>query len=276
MNPSTVLDKIRKSQFAFGTALQLTDGTLFEMTAQLGFDAIWLDLEHHATSEIQAQEFIRAARAGGRSDVVVRPAKGEFAKMARLLELGAHGVMYPRCESASEAAEVVRWAKFAPIGERGFDGAGADGDFMSHPMKQYLERANSNTFIIAQVEDERSLQRCDEIIAVPGIDMMMLGPADLTVLSGRPGEFHHPLIVEAQQRVAASARAAGKHWASTAFSMEHAGQLKQAGASLVFHGADIVFVRRGLVAIKEAFERLAGDSAPLVAPGNSGVSCAAN
>jgi 4-hydroxy-2-oxoheptanedioate aldolase len=256
MKPSIVLERIRHSQTAFGTALQLIDGAIFEMTALMGFDAIWLDLEHHSPSDQQAQELIRAARAGGPTDVVVRPGKGEFARMARLLESGARGVMYPRCESAAEAAEVVRWGKFAPIGERGFDGAGADGEYLSHPMTKYLEHANASTFIIAQVEDERALASSDEIIRVPGIDMLMLGPADLTVLTGNPGQFRHPTILEAQQRVASSARAVGKHWASTAASIEHAAELKDLGASLIFHGADILFVRRGLATVKEAFDRI--------------------
>lgn len=279
MKPSIVLERIRHNQTAFGTALQFVDGAVFEMTALMGFDAIWLDLEHHSPSEQQAQELIRAARAGGPTDVVVRPGKGEFAKMARLLESGARGVMYPRCESAAEAAEVVRWGKFAPIGERGFDGAGADGEYLSHPMTKYLEHANASTFIIAQVEDERALARSDEIIRVPGIDMLMLmlGPADLTVLTGNPGQFRHPTILEAQQRVASSARAAGKHWASTASSIEHATELKNLGASLIFHAADILFVRRGLATMKEAFDHLtsAGIEGKDTRPASeAGASCA--
>ena len=268
MNPSKVLEKIGLGATAFGTSLQLLDPAVFEMTASLGFDAIWLDLEHHAVNEAQAADLIRAARSGGQTDVVVRPGKGEFARMARLLEAGAHGVMYPRCESPEEAAEVVRWAKFAPLGERGFDGAGADGDYMAHPMTEYLRRANANTFIIVQVENERSLERCDEMIAVEGVDMLMLGPADLTVLTGRPGEFDHPTIRDAFRRIAASARAAGKSWASTSMSLEHARELAEMGASLVFHGADIVFVRRGLMVAKSALldKTDSSDRIPMATP----------
>lgn len=278
MYPSNVLQKIRRSETAFGTSLQFIDPAVFELTASLGFDAIWLDLEHHSLSDYQAQELMRGARAGGATDIVVRPGKGEFMRMARLLEAGAHGVMYPRCESAAEAAEVVRWGKFAPIGERGFDGAGADGDYMAHSMMDYINRANANTFLIIQVEDERSIADCDEMIAVPGIDMLMLGPADLTVLSGNAGQFDHPLINEARQRVAEAAKAVGKHWAATSMSLDHARQLSEAGASLVFNGADIVFLRRELVALRDGFSKCctAGhvnqsqDSVPVAV----GVSCA--
>ncbi len=259
MNPSKVLERLRLGETAFGTALHLADPAVFEMTGAIGFDAIWLDLEHHALSVAQAQELIRAARAGGPTDVVARPGKGEFMRMARLLEAGAHGIMYPRCESPEEAAEVVRWSKFAPLGERGFDGANADSDYMALPMVDYLRRANANTFVIVQVEDERSIARCEELIRVEGVDMLMLGPADLSVLLERPGQFDHPTIVDAQRRVAAAAKAAGKHWASTSMSIDHARQLAQMGAGLVFHGADIVFVRRGMSSLREAINQIVAD-----------------
>lgn len=256
MYTSNVMQKLRRGETSFGTSLQLIDPAIFELAASLGIDAIWLDLEHHSLSDYQAQELMRSARAGGATDIVIRPGKGEFMRMARLLEAGAHGIMYPRCESAAEAAEVVRWSKFAPIGERGFDGAGADGGYMAHSMVDYIDRANRNTFLIIQVEDERSIAKCDEMIAVAGIDMLMLGPADLSVLSGNAGQFHHPLISEARQRVADAAKAAGKHWAATSMSLEHARQLSEAGASLIFSGADIVFLRRDLCSLRDAFAKL--------------------
>lgn len=266
MNSSKVLEQLGRGRTAFGTCLHFTDPAVYEMTASLGLDAIWLDLEHHAVSDAQAGELIRAARAGGPTDVVVRPGKGEFARAARLLEVGAHGIMYPRCQSPEEAAELVRWTKFAPVGERGFDGANADSDYMARPMVDYLKLANANTFIIVQVEDEPSVARCEEIIAVDGVDMLMLGPADMTVLSGRPGTFDHPSLAEAFRRVASAAKAAGKHWASTSMSLDHARQLAEMGASLVFHGADIVMVRREMTAIRDALCRASAGPATPAAP----------
>ena len=278
MYPSTVLRKIASGQTAYGTSLQFVDPAVFEMTASLGFDAIWLDLEHHSLSDHQGAELIRAARAGGPTDVVIRPGKGEFMRMARLLEAGAHGVMYPRCETPAEAAEVVRWAKFAPIGERGFDGAGADGDYMSHPMQDYLKRANANTFIIIQVEDQRAIDRCEEMLATPGVDMLMLGPADLSVLSGHPGVVEKTKVAPASQRVADAAKKTGKSWASTSFSLEHVLKLTQMGAGLVFHGADIVFVRRGLAALRDSLQKLApggeASSQSAAATNGAAVTCA--
>src|SRR5438046_2402785 len=124
MRFSKIKAKLRDNQPALITTLHYIDPTLYEMTSLMGFDGIWMDLEHHHYSVETAANLMRAARVGA-ADIIARPAKGEFMRMARLLEAGAQGIMYPRCESAAEAAEVVRWAKFAPLGERGLDAANA-------------------------------------------------------------------------------------------------------------------------------------------------------
>ena len=256
MHNSKVLERIRCNQTACGVTLHLHDSSLFEMTASLGYDAIWLDLEHHSESGVHVSELIRATRAGGQTDIIVRPGKGEFARMARLLEVGAHGIMYPGCTSVAEAKEVVRWAKFAPLGSRGFDGSNVDSKFMGRPMPEYLEWANANTFVIVQIEDMHAVELASDIAKVDGVDMLMLGPADLSVRMGHPGQLNHPAIVEAQQRVIEAARDAGKGWAVTTSGPEHAHQMSEAGASLVFQGADVVFVKNALVKALSDFRQL--------------------
>src|SRR5688572_9412873 len=128
MIPSRVIAKWSSGQPASCLAVHLTDPSVCELISLMEFDCIWIDLEHDATSEQTAGHMIRAARAGGAGAggaasggayVMVRPARGEFARAARMFELGAKGIMYPRCESAEEARELVRWTKFARIGERG-------------------------------------------------------------------------------------------------------------------------------------------------------------
>ena len=135
MRPSRVKAKLRRNEPALITTLHYVDPTLYELTSLMGFDGIWMDLEHHQYSVETAANLMRAARIGA-SDIIARPAKGEFMRMARLLEAGAQAIMYPRCESAAEAAEVVRWAKFAPLGERGVDGASADAPYCCMPVAQ--------------------------------------------------------------------------------------------------------------------------------------------
>ena len=257
MSRSRVLEKIRRGEPALGISLHLTDPSLFEMASLMGFDAIWMDMEHHFYSVETAAAAMRAARVGG-TDIVARPAKGEFARMARMLEAGAKGIMYPRCESAAEAAEVVKWAKFAPLGRRGYDGSGPDVPYVMTPMGEYLRQANEETFIIIQLEDPAAVRQAAAIAAVPGVDMLMLGPADFSVLTGIPGEFGHPTVVDAFRQVADAASNAGKHWAATCGSLEQTRTMIEMGARLVFHGCDIVLVKNGLDQIRESFGKELG------------------
>jgi 4-hydroxy-2-oxoheptanedioate aldolase len=250
MRPSRILAKLRQGEPALVTCLHSTDAQFHEMTSLLGFDGIWLDLEHHATGEAKANELMRAARVGV-SDIVARPGKGEFMRMGRLLEAGATGIMYPRCSDPAEAAEVVRWAKFAPLGQRGFDGGNPDNPYCSMPMAEYVPRANEETFVIVQLEEPSAVARAEEIARVPGVDMLMFGPGDFTVLSGIPGQFEHPQVNEAIRTIAAAAKAAGKHWGMPAFSTEHARQLLELGARILFRGSDITLLRNAQIELQQ-------------------------
>lgn len=251
MKKSRVLEKAKRGEAALGVCLHLTDPSLFEMTSLMGFDAIWMDMEHHFYSLETAANLMRAARVGG-TDIVARPAKGEFGRMARMLEAGATGIMYPRCDSAAEAKEVVKWGKFAPIGKRGFDGSGPDVPYILTPMTRYIREANDETFLLIQMEEPHAVEQAEAIAATPGVDMIMLGPADFTVLTGVPGEFGHPTVLAAIERIAKAAKNTGKYWAATCGSMEQAKRYVDMGASLLFHGCDIVFVKAGLEAVRQA------------------------
>src|SRR5690554_837772 len=105
MRASRIKAKWQRNEPALATQLHFTDPTVFELTSLMGFDAIWMDMEHHGYSLETASHLMRAARVGS-SDIIARPAKGEFMRMGRMLEMGAQAIMYPRCQSPEEAAEV--------------------------------------------------------------------------------------------------------------------------------------------------------------------------
>jgi 4-hydroxy-2-oxoheptanedioate aldolase len=171
-------------------------------------------------------------------------------RMARMLEAGAKGIMYPRCEDAAEAREVVRWSKFAPLGERGVDAANSDAPFCSMPLHEYIEAANRETFIVVQLEDARAVDQVESIAAVPGIDVLMLGPADFSVLEGFPGQFDHSVLHDAKQRIAAASRNAGIHWGTTCPTLRHIRESLELGATFICHGGDILAIKNGLEQIR--------------------------
>ena len=255
MRTSIIKRKLKDGKPALVTQLHLTDASIFEMVSVMGFDGIWMDLEHHSYSLETAGNFIRATRVGS-ADILARTAKGEFMRMGRLLETGAQGIMYPRCSDASEAEEVVRWAKFAPLGERGFDGAGADAFYTGIPMDEYVKDANEETFVVIQLEDPKAIEQAEAIAAVEGVDVIMLGPADFSVLSGIPGQFDHPSIEKSLNKIAQAAANTGKHWASTAADANSAKGLLQRGAGMILHNADICMVKKGLEIMRDDFSKL--------------------
>jgi len=197
---------------------------------------------------------MRAARVGV-SDIIARPAKGEFMRLGRLLEAGATGIMYPRCQHAEEAAEVVRAARFAPLGTRGVDGGNADMPYASMSLPAYISAANARTFIFIQIEDPDSLEHVEKIAAVPGVDGIFFGPGDFSVLAGIPEQFDHPRIVAAQERISDACRAHGRRWGMPGLDHDHVQRILRLGASFIAWGTDIVVLKEGFESIQKSFAR---------------------
>ena len=255
MRTSKVRAKLKRNEPVLITCLHLVDPSIYELTSLMGFDGIWMDMEHHGYSVEKANELMRASRVGS-IDIMARPAKGEFMRMGRMLEAGAQGIMYPRCDDAAEARQVVTWSKFAPLGRRGFDGGNPDMPYCTLPMDQYIREANDQTFLVIQIEDEQAVANAREIAEVEGVDVLFFGPADFSVLGGIPGQFDHPRVQAAIESVAKAAREAGKHWGMPCFSPDHGRKLMDLGARFLCHGADIIFIKRALEEIRRNFAPL--------------------
>jgi 4-hydroxy-2-oxoheptanedioate aldolase len=245
MRPSKIKAKLKRNEPVLLVTLHLTDPSAAEMTSLMGFDGIWLDLEHHGFSLETAQTMMRAARVGG-ADIMVRPAKGEFMRIGRILESGAQGILYPRCDNAAEARDVVTWSKFAPLGRRGFDGGNPDMPYCSMPLAEYIKSANEQTFVAIQIEEPSALEHAGAIAEVEGVDVLFLGPADFSILAGIPGQFDHPIILDAIRRIDAAAKAAGKHWGTVSGSTERTKQLMDLGARFICQGCDIVMIKNAM------------------------------
>jgi 4-hydroxy-2-oxoheptanedioate aldolase len=255
MRPSRVRQKWNASKPALSVVSALTDPSVAEMMSLMGFDCIWIDLEHHPTSVETAGQIMRAARVGA-ADILARPGKGEFMRLGRLMECGAQGIMYPRCDNAAEAREVVRWSRFAPLGERGLDGGNPDMPYCSMDIGKYIKEANEQTFVMVQIESPAAVEHVREIAEIPGIDMIFFGPADYSVLSGKPGLFTDPAVVAACERVCRDAIAGGNRFGTIAFNPEMGKRLIDMGASLLCHGTDIVMIKQHLERIRNSFGAL--------------------
>jgi 4-hydroxy-2-oxoheptanedioate aldolase len=260
MRESVVKALWADGQAACCTLVKFADPRASEIAAMAGFDCLWIDLEHHSWSMETAENMIRAARLLG-CDVMARPAKGEVMRMGRLLEAGATGILYPRVETVEEAKECVRWAKFAPLGERGFDGGNADSPYGSMDMASYIEAVNRETFILVQIESPTALPNARAIAEVDGTDGLFFGPGDFSVLAGVPGQFGSDVVQSAVRQVCEAARAAGKQFGTLVFSAEQAARMLDMGATFVTMGCDIPMLKGAMEQLRDQF-RAVGLSMP--------------
>lgn len=225
------------------------------------YDAVWLDQEHAGLTIEQIEHATRAARAVG-LDTFVRLAATDYATVMRPLEAGAGGVMAAQVRSARETADVVRWAKFHPQGLRGVNSTGVDGRFGTLPKMEYMQRANAATLVAIQIEHIEAVEDVEKIAAVPHVDVLFVGPADLAQSMGIPGEWNHPRIWQAIERVAAATRAAGIAWAILPADAAYAKRCFDLGCRMLSVGLDVWTLQRGFKVVDDEYAAIPWEKAP--------------
>lgn len=197
--------RLRDGEALYGTLLNLPSPTVAEVLAGAGFDWLFIDTEHGGIGTSALLSILQAVD----RDIacIVRLSELNGGAIKRALDLGAHGIMVPQVETAGQAAEAVRLARYAPVGERGMGLSRAHGYGFS--FSDYLTRANDEVAVIVQVEHARAVENIEGIAAVDGLDAVFLGPYDLSSSLGHPGEIDHPAVVEAIERVTRACQAAG-------------------------------------------------------------------
>ena len=179
---------------------------VMRILAAAGVDFALFDLEHTAWDAESLRRTLAAGRDTG-IHTVTRVVRAQYALVATALDAGSRGVMAPMVESADEARLLVESARYPPLGRRGFGVIMSD-ELAGGPAAA-AERANRDTFVIAQIESEAGVEHADEILAVPGIDAAWVGQFDLSLSLGCPGEFDHPRYVEAVDHLLATCRRRG-------------------------------------------------------------------
>jgi 2-dehydro-3-deoxyglucarate aldolase/4-hydroxy-2-oxoheptanedioate aldolase len=232
---------------------QLISSKFVEIVAlQGGYDAIWFDNEHAGISNEQVEQAALAVRACG-LDSFVRLAPTDYAAVMRPLEAGAGGIMAAQVRSGAQTEEIVRWAKFHPRGLRGLNGLGVDGRYGWMPTAEYIAQANRETFIAIQIEHADAVADIDRIAAVPDVDVLFIGPADLSQSMGIPGAWDHPQVWGAIERVAAAAKRHNVAWAIVPKDTAYARRCVELGCRCLSIGFDTWVVHVGLKTTKAQF-----------------------
>jgi 2-dehydro-3-deoxyglucarate aldolase/4-hydroxy-2-oxoheptanedioate aldolase len=161
--------------------------------------------------------------------------------------------MAAQIHSAQHAAEFVRWAKFAPRGARGLNASGRDANYTHKPPAKFIEDANRDHLTAIQIETLGALKEVDAIAAMEDVDLLFVGPADLSLALGCVGEFHHERLWEAIGQVSAACRKHGKPWGAVTPDPKFAQRALETGCRMLTIGSDVLCFRRGIEAMKAAF-----------------------
>lgn len=206
-----VRDKLARDEVVASMTVRLVRGVeIARIAATAGFDTLYVDLEHSSLSLDACGQICMAALSAGIAPFVRVPALGpEW--VARALDGGALGIIAPHVRGAAEARAVVEAAKFPPLGHRSAAGGLPHLHYRSFPAAEANPALNEATMVVPMVETLEALDAVEEIVAVEGVDMLLIGSNDLTAEMGIAGQFDHPRLREAFARTIAAARAHGKH-----------------------------------------------------------------
>lgn len=222
-----------------------------------GFHGVWFDLEHVGNTIENLEIGTMAARSVG-LDSFVRLAPTDYAAFSRSLECGASGVMAAQVRSAQEAEQIVRWCKFHPIGIRGMNNGGYDAGFGKLGLAEFSQKANQETLVIVQIETAEAVADCEAIAAVPGVDMLFIGPADLSQNLGVAGDFFNPKCLAAMDQVSAACAKAGKPWGVVPVNQQYAKLCYEKGCRMFSAASDVRLINAGISAIKQNYPDLFG------------------
>jgi 2,4-dihydroxyhept-2-ene-1,7-dioic acid aldolase len=201
MRKNLVKQALAEGKLQLGTGFgQLRSPEVARILAAAGFHWAFLDTEHGGFDLETVQDICRMSVMVGLSPIV-RVADLQYSLVARSLDCGAQGVIFPRVESPELLERAISWTKFPPAGIRGYGLGATQVDYEKVDIPQVIEHMNANTMVVMQIETRRALDMREELLAVPGIDAVMVGPADLSISLGVPGEFQHPKMVEAIEAI---------------------------------------------------------------------------
>jgi len=217
-----------------------------------GFHGFWLDLEHAFISTEQMVMASLAAKAHD-MDCFVRVAPSSYATVTQCLETGVGGVMAAQIQSADHAEQFVQWAKFAPRGQRGLNLSGRDANYTHKTAAQFIADANREHMTAIQIETLGSLDDADGIAANDAVDLLFIGPADLSIALGVPGQFHTDIMWEAIGKVASACRKHGKAWGAVVPDPKFCDRAMELGCRMPTMGNEVGVMRRGIEWFQNAF-----------------------
>lgn len=198
---NTTKAKLAAGEPVFGCFVRYAEPSLAEYVAMLGWDFLVFDGEHGMLQPGDLEDLCRALELRGVTPIA-RVTTNQAHIILRFLDSGAHGVHVPWVNTPQAVEQAVRSVKYGPRGERGLAGTRASEWGLREPLDAYVERANRETMVIVHIETREAVEAIEAYVAIDGVDVLFLGPTDLSQSMGHPGRTDHPDVVAAMERVA--------------------------------------------------------------------------
>lgn len=246
--------QLQNGEIVHGCWLNMGSNVSAEIVSHAGFDWVLVDLEHGIGTE--ANIFSQLQGIGDNGAVpLVRVESNEGARVKRVLDVGFKGIMFPQIQNADEARKGIDNMYYPPVGKRGFAKMTRATQF-GKGFDEYYEFAKSGLLGIIQIETLESLNHLDEIAAIEGVDVLFLGPADMSLALGVFGQWDHPLFVNAVKAIGDAAQKAGKAAGVLFFDLNEYQFYFNHGYRFLASGSDMTFLNSGATRMAQDLNEL--------------------
>lgn len=237
MRKNQLKKRLLRGENALGCFVKLTDPAVPELLALAGFDFFVLDTEHVAVDREQLTNIVRSADAAGITPIV-RVRENQQVEILQNLDLGWAGVQVPNVDTPQEARDLVSYVKYTPLGVRGLSPSVRACGYGTCSVDEYICMANDNTMVVSHCETKECVDNLDEILKVEGLDVIFIGPMDLSQSYGVPGQTKNPEVAQAIETITEKIQAAGKIVGTVAGTPEAARALIEKGVQYILLSSD--------------------------------------
>jgi 2-dehydro-3-deoxyglucarate aldolase/4-hydroxy-2-oxoheptanedioate aldolase len=245
MKPNALRKLLGLGQPAYGTMIQdLRTPSIGQILALAGCDFVFFDMEHGPFSLETVADMVRVARLSGVTPLVRVP-DTEYHLLCRPLDLGAQGIMIPRVETRAQVERIARCALFPPLGDRGCSVNKGQNDFMPQDLWDFVEQANRENLIILQIERRQAVEHIADLLSVPGVGAVIIGPNDLALSLGVRSDDMLAALEQPIQHVLDACLAAGIPCGIHIGDLEWLAEWQRRGMQLLCYSTDINFLRTG-------------------------------
>ena len=257
MRENKVKRALKRGETVVGTMIsEVRNSSIAQIMKVDGFDFFFIDMEHGSFSMETVADIIMAARL---ADIApfIRVPDLEYFLLSRPLDAGAQGLMVPRVDTPDDVRHMVSFMKYPPVGERGCAVTRGHSDYLSPHTAEFIKHANEETLVIVQIESGMAIDHIEEMVSIPGVDVALIGPNDLSISLGIPGQPTHPKEIEAIDKMIAACL---KHDVAAGIHIGNIDQLKgwmDKGMRFITYSSDVNFLLSGAAGCKALKEHAA-------------------